>query len=112
MVDLVCGNWQPRPLIAFPIEGRANHPMAFDKIRQLADLWTGRPDSRLHGRSWQQVLQQATESNDLETLGRIDIVKTYGAKLGELIDILEEQSRSISHPGVRYIFSTAHKFKV
>jgi hypothetical protein len=57
------------------------------------------------------VVEQASESLDLETLVRIDIVETYGDRLPSLIDIIEQQTRRFDHPQVGYIFSTVHKFK-
>jgi hypothetical protein len=102
-----------RPLISFPVVATSStgHPMGFDKIRELSELWAGRPHSRLHGRSWEQVVEQANQSNDLETVSRLDIVQTYGARLDGLLEVLAAQSRPSHDPGVRYVFSTVHKFK-
>jgi hypothetical protein len=66
MVDLVCKpDAAYRPHIAFPAASTSyngGHPMGLDQLAELSQLWAGRPESRLRGRSWDEVVQQVRSS--------------------------------------------------
>ena len=111
MVKLVCEPEEhSRPKIAFPCDPNSrSDPMGWKKLENMVAHKTG---GTQEGRTWAEFKHQTECANDMEMLGKINIVEKYGPKIHEQINILRNQCQnSMDDAGVKYVFSTVHKFK-
>jgi len=124
MVKLVCSpDPHARPRIAFPNDPSSGHgtdPMGWQTLLNLAHHKSGNigkipsrtRNSKIYKMSWHEYIAQVNAGNDMEMIGKINIVEAFGAKLPEYIEIIQDQSKYGMHdPQVDIVFSTVHKFK-
>jgi len=124
MVKLVCSpDPHARPKIAFPNDPSTGHgtdPMGWKTLLYLAHFKAGNigkiplptRNSKIYKMSWHEYLAQVNAGNDMEMIGKINIVDAFGAKLPEYIEIIQDRSQYGMHdPDVEIVFSTVHKFK-
>ena len=116
MVTLVCEvEEHRRPKIAFP-PAIGTEAMGFEKIRDLYYFNIGETNliskwNPIYKKSWKDFVAQTEAANDNELIGKINIIEKYGDKLPGYLDILNHQLSNMNDPGVKYVFSTVHKFK-
>jgi len=108
MVRLVCSvEKHLRPKIGFPTgSGGRNDPLGFKKLIELSH----RKAVTNHW-EWKKFVSEVEASNDNEMIGKIKIVEKYGIQVPKFVEILEQQTSNIDDPGVKFVFSTVHKFK-
>ena len=123
MVKLVCTpDPHARPRIAFPNDpsGHGSDPMGWETLLNLAHFKSGKihliplptRNSKIYKMSWEKYVKQVNAGNDMEMIGKINIVDAFGAELPEYIEILQNQSQYGMHDQqVQIVFSTVHKFK-
>ena len=124
MMKLVClPEPNARPKIAFPNDpssGNGTDPMGWQKLLNLAHHKAGdfhriplpTRKSKIYKMSWRKYLEQVDAGNDMEMKGKILIIETFGTKMPEYVEIIQEQSQYGMHdPRVDIVFSTVHKFK-
>ena len=122
MVTLVCKPEEHlRPKIAFPFDPSSNSdPMGWNKLVNMAHHKTGNIHliegktkfAPVYKKSWEDFKTNTQCANDMEMWGKIKIVEKYGRSILDHINILKKQCQnSMDDPGVKYVFSTVHKFK-
>ena len=123
MVKLVClPEPHARPKIAFPNDPsrQGTDPMGWQKLLNLAHHKAGdfhriplpTRKSKIYKMSWRKYIEQVDAGNDMEMKGKILIIETFGNKMPEYVEIIQEQSQYEMHdPRVDMVFSTIHKFK-
>ena len=121
MVTLVCEPEEHlRPKIAFPFDPTSRDPMGWEKLTNMVHHKTGNIQliagktkyAPVFKKTWEEFKHQTDCAKDNETLGKINIVEMYGSSIIEYINIMKNQSQSdMDATGVKYVFSTVHKFK-
>ena len=78
----------------------------------LDDRKVATRNNKFYEMSWKSYLEMVEAGNDMQIKSKILIVQTFGTKLPEYVDIIQEQSQYGMHdPRVDMVFSTFHKFK-